>query len=575
MTRKTLLIRDVTLRDGQQSLFATRMTGEQVNRVLPFYKDAHFYAMEVWGGAVPDSMMRYLGENPWERLDDIREAVGGVSRLTALSRGRNLFGYNPYPEEVIRGFCSQAVGAGIGIMRVFDALNDMENVRSTIRFVREAGGVADGAISYTVDPRFSARQKLSSLVHFKSLPRHLFTADYFAGKALEMKAMGADIITIKDMAGLITPSVAAMLVTRIKQETGLPVDFHTHCTPGFGLASTLMAIIHGTDIVDTALLPFSGGPAAPSFEIIQVFCDRLGIGTGVDLKAASAISRELRNIRAELADYDSCKCLPIEFDISGYKLPREVNRLFTKAIVMARKNRENELIGTCHEIEAYFGLPEPDHLVREAEIPGGMYTNMLAQLKQLGLDQHLPRVLELVPMVRLRSGCPPLVTPTSQIIGVQAVNCVIDESREEPWFTTRSSQYVNLVKGVYGKTPFPVDPAFRRELTGSPDEIPYDTSQYAPQDNPELEEFGGVKLAGNERDLLLLELFPNVAREFLQRQTEEAYQARIFQIEEENRRKQREAREAYERLSPEEKKERLLGGLYSWQGLSYPEEESA
>jgi oxaloacetate decarboxylase alpha subunit/pyruvate carboxylase subunit B len=573
MTRKKLLIRDVTLRDGQQSLFATRMTQQQVERVLPFYKDAHFYAMEVWGGAVPDSIMRYLGENPWKRLESIRDAVGGTSLLTALSRGRNLFGYNPYPEEVIEGFNRNAVRSGIGIMRIFDALNDTENVRSTIRYVKQNGGIADCALSYTVDPKFSARQKLSSWIHFKALPHDIFTVGYFVGKAKEFEGMGADMISVKDMAGLITPSLSGELVRRLKEEVSLPIDFHTHCTPGYGLASTLMAIIHGADIVDTAIMNFAGGPAAPAFEIIQIFCDRMGIDTGVDRKAVARINRELKAIREDLSEFDSYRLFPIDFDISDYTLPREVNRLFTKAILMARRDREEELLEACHEIEKYFNFPEPDEVVKKAEIPGGMYTNMLAQLKQLKLDHLLPRVLELVPFVRIKSGCPPLVTPTSQIVGVQAVNCVIDENKQQPFFTTKSIQYVNLVKGIYGRTPIPIDPDFREMLTGVREETSYDTKNYRKQENTLFEDYGDMRLASGEKDELLLELFPTVARDFLTRQVEEAYLQNIYMIEEEKRRKQQEAREAYERLSPEEKRRRLLEGLYNWQGLSFPEED--
>jgi len=177
MSGKKILIRDVTLRDGQQSLFATRMTMEQIERTLPYFREAGFYAMEVWGGAVPDSVMRYLNENPWDRLAKIKEGIGSSSKLTALSRGRNLFGYNPYPEEVIEGFNRNAIKSGIDIMRVFDALNDMNNVRSTIKYVKENGGIADAAISFTVDPRFTTRQKFQSWIHFKSLPHKIFTID--------------------------------------------------------------------------------------------------------------------------------------------------------------------------------------------------------------------------------------------------------------------------------------------------------------------------------------------------------------------------------------------------------------
>ncbi len=573
MRRKKLLIRDLTLRDGQQSLFATRMNQSQVDRVLPLYKEAHFYAMEVWGGAVPDSIMRYLGENPWTRLEKIKAEVGDASLLTALSRGRNLFGYNPYPEDVIKGFNCLAVQSGIGIMRIFDALNDVENMKSTISYVKENGGIADCAISYTVDPKFSTRQKFKSLVHFKSLPHNIFTIEYFVDKAKQMEALGADMISIKDMAGLIPPLRTGKLIQRLKEEVNLPIDFHTHCTPGFGLASLLSAIIHGADIVDTSIMNFAGGPAAPAFELVQIFCDKLGIDTGVNLEAVVKINKELRTIREELAEFDSYKQFPIDFDITDYDLPKEINKQFIKAIYMAKHDKESELLAACHEIENYFNFPKPDEMVKKAEIPGGMYTNMLAQLKQLKLDHLLPRVLELVPLVRVKSGCPPLVTPTSQIVGVQAVNCVIDENKGQPFFTTKSIQFVNLVKGIYGTTPIPVDPDFREQLTGVREETPYDTKNYKKQENTVFEEYGDMKLAENEKDELLLELFPTVARDFLQKEVEQKYLTNIYAIEDEKRKKAQEAREAYERLSPEEKREKLIDGLYNFQWLSNPDED--
>ncbi|MEI8049675.1 MAG: carboxylase [Bacteroidota bacterium] len=572
MPRRKLLIRDLTLRDGQQSLFATRMTQEQVDRVLPFYKDAGFYAMEVWGGAVPDSIMRYLHENPWTRLEKIKEAVGEVSKLTALSRGRNLFGYNPYPDEVIEGFNRNAVKSGIGIMRIFDALNDVENMKSTIRYVKESGGMADCAISFTVDPKFSTKQKVRSWIHLKALPHDIFTTDYFMEKARQLEALGADMISIKDMAGLIPPVQSGEMIRRMKSELKVPIDFHTHCTPGYGLASVLMAIMNGVDIVDTSIWHFAGGPAAPAFELIQIFCDKLGIDTGVNLEAVKKIDNELKDIRSELKEFDTT-AFPKEFDITNYKLPKEVNKLFVKAIYSAKHDKELELLETCQEIEKYFGFPEPDEEVKRAEIPGGMYTNMLAQLKQLKLDHLLPRVLELVPLVRIKSGCPPLVTPTSQIVGVQAVNCVIDENKGQAFFTTKSIQFVNLVKGLYGRTPIPVDPDFRELLTGVREETPYDTRNYKKQENTVFEEYGGLRLAGNEKDELLLELFPTVARDFLQNCVEENYTTNIWEIEEEKRRKAREAREAYERLSPDEKQKRLMEGLYHWYDVAADKEE--
>ncbi|MGA3014491.1 MAG: carboxylase [Bacteroidales bacterium] len=573
MSGRKLLIRDLTLRDGQQSLFATRMTQEQVDRVLPYYKDAKFYAMEVWGGAVPDSVMRYLSENPWERLEKIKAAVGETSLLTALSRGRNLFGYNPYPNEVIEGFNRNAVQSGIGIMRIFDALNDLDNMKSTIKYVKENGGLADCALSFTVDPKFSAKQKFRSWIKLKSLPHNIFTLDYFVDKAKELEKMGADMISIKDMAGLITPAISGQLVRKLKEEVRVPIDFHTHCTPGFGLASVLMAIVNGVDIVDTSIWNFAGGPAAPAYELIQIFADKMGIDTGVDRDAVVKINRELKVIREELADFDTSKEIPIEFDITKDKLSREINRQFTKAIYMAKHEKDTELLEACREIEDYFHFPKPDETVRKAEIPGGMYTNMLAQLKQLKLDNLFPRVLELVPLVRIKSGCPPLVTPTSQIVGVQAVNCVIDENKGQPFFTTKSIQYVNLVKGLYGKTPIPIDPDFREQLTGVREEVSYEPKNYKRQENTVFEDYGDMKLAQNEKEELLLELFPTVARDFLTRCVEERYTENIYMIEEEKRRKQQEAHDAYAKLTPEEKFKRLETGLYNFPWLSYPEED--
>jgi oxaloacetate decarboxylase alpha subunit/pyruvate carboxylase subunit B len=561
--KRKLLIRDVTLRDGHQSLFATRMSQSQVDRVLPFYKEANFYALEVWGGAVPDSIMRFLNENPWTRLEKIKNAIGGVSKLTALSRGRNLFGYNPYPESVIEGFNRNAVQSGIDIMRIFDALNDVSNMKSSIKYVKENGGIADCTVCYTVDPKFSTKERMKALFQGKLLPHKVFTKDYFLNLAKELEKMGADMISIKDMAGLIPPGKTGRLVKLLKQEVNIPIDFHTHCTPGFGLASTLTAILSGVDIVDTSIGAFAGGPAAPAFEIIQIFCDKLKIDTGVNKAAVAKINKELRLIREELAEADSYKMFPIDFDISNYKLPEDIDRLFDLAIHEARENKEDDLLETTLEIEKYFNYPEPDIKVKKAEIPGGMYTNMLSQLKQLKLEDLLPRTLELVPVVRVAAGCPPLVTPTSQIVGVQAVNCVIDENKGVPFYTNKSIQFVNLVKGSYGKTPIPIDPEFRKKIAGVKKEVPYDTSKYKKQPNPKLDEFGGVKLAQNEKEELLLELFPSVANTFLRKKAEEKFWAEIFRKDEEKKQKIQKDKDKYESLTPEEKRKLLEEGLYN------------
>lgn len=566
---KTLKIRDLTLRDGQQSLFATRMNQEQVDRVLPFFRDANFYAMEVWGGAVPDSVMRFLNEDPWERLEKIKAVIGDRSKLTALSRGRNLFGYNPYPDSVIEGFNRNAVKSGIDIMRIFDALNDVDNIRSTIKFVKENGGIADCTVCYTVDPKFTKKERILGVLKGKPLPQKIFTIEYFVKKAKELEAMGADMITIKDMAGLIPPTKSGIIIKLIKQEVSIPVDFHTHSTPGYGLASVLTAILNGVDIVDTCILNFAGGPAAPAFEIIQLFCNKLGIDTGVNLEAVVKINRELAEIRKDLAAFDSYKIFPIEFDITKDNLPAEIDELFDKAIELARANKERELLKTTQAIEKYFNFPEPDNHVRDAEIPGGMYTNMLAQLKQLKLEHLLPKVLTIIPSVRLASGCPPLVTPTSQIVGQQAVNCIIDENAGNPHYTNKSNQFVNLVKGLYGKTPIAIDPEFRKKITGSKKETPYDPSNYKKQENSVLAEYGETPLASNEKEELLLELFPAVAGTFLKNRIENRYVESILQIEEQKRKAHAAEKAKYDNLTEEEKQKRLLEGLYNYKWRSF------
>ncbi|WP_059025674.1 biotin/lipoyl-containing protein [Gabonibacter massiliensis] len=519
-----LLIRDLTLRDGQQSAFATRMKQEQVDRVLPYYKDANFYAMEVWGGAVPDSVMRYLNENPWDRLEKIKAGIGGVSKLTALSRGRNLFGYAPYTDEIIEGFCKNAIESGLGIMRIFDALNDVNNVKSTIKYVKKYGGIADCAVCYTIDPKYPKLSLMDKLKGKKN-PEPVFTNAYFLNKAKEMEALGADMITIKDMSGLINPARIAELIPLFKQNLKIPVDFHTHCTPGYGLGAVLMAIVKGTDIVDTNIWNFAGGPAAPAIELIYIFCQKLGIEMDVNMEAVAKINKELYTIRKELEAFDAVKQFPKPFNPLTDKLPAEVDKEFDKAIEAAKQNNEEALLNACHAIEAYFNFPKPNELVKKAEVPGGMYTNMVAQLKQLNAMDILEDAMKLIPTVRLAAGLPPLVTPTSQIVGAQAVNCALDIKNGKPMYSNVSNQFVALVKGEYGKTPVPVDPAFRLKIAGTREETPYDTSKYQMQENPVLTAFGGVKLAENEKEVLLLELFPAVAKTFLTKQKEARYMA--------------------------------------------------
>lgn len=525
---KELKIRDLTLRDGQQSSFATRMTQAQIERCLPFYKDAHFYAMEVWGGAVPDSVMRYLNENPWYRLESIKKEIGDVSKLTALSRGRNLFGYAPYTDEIIEGFCRNSIESGLGIMRIFDCLNDVDNVKSTIKYVKKYGGIADCAVCYTVDPKYP-KLSLFDRLKGKKNPAPVFTDEYFVDKAKQVAALGADMITIKDMSGLIPPQRVSGLVKKLKKAVSIPIDFHTHCTPGYGLASVYAAIVAGADIVDTNCWWFGGGTGAPALELVYLFCKKLGIDLGVNMEAVAKINEQLKEIRSELniSVFGADKPAPKAFNPLTDAVPAEVEAQLDRAVKAAQAEDFVALLDAAQRIEAYFGFPAPNKLVQEAEIPGGMYSNMVAQLKQLKAEDILPRAMELIPTVRLSAGLPPLVTPTSQIVGAQAVNCALDEKAGRPMYTTKNNQFVNLVKGEYGKTPVKVDPEFRFKICGVREETNYDISKYQKQPNPVLPEAGGVHLAENEKEVLLLELFPLVAKPYLTAVKKAAYEAKM------------------------------------------------
>jgi pyruvate carboxylase len=506
------------------------MRQEQIDRVLPYYKDANFYAMEVWGGAVPDSVMRYLNENPWTRLQTIKKAVGDVSKLTALSRGRNLFGYTPYTNEIIDGFCKNAIDSGLGIMRIFDALNDINNVKSTIKYVKEHGGIADCAVCYTIDPVYPEGPKkkgLAGLFGKKEKGQEpVFTDEYFINKGKALEELGADMITIKDMSGLIPPTRVSKLVKDFKKNVKIPIDFHTHCTPGYGLAAVLSAIIAGVDVVDTNIWNFAGGPAAPAIELIFLFTKKLGIELDVNMKAVAKINAELLNIRKELADVDGVKQFPNPFNPDTDELPANIDAEFDKAIAAAKSGNEDALLDACHAIEDYFNFPKPNILVKDAEIPGGMYTNMVAQLKALKSEDILEDAMKLIPTVRMDAGLPPLVTPTSQIVGAQAVNCAMDLKKGHAMYTNVSNQFISLVKGEYGDTPIPVKPEFREKICGHRDERPFDTSTYKMQPNPILEEFGGVKLAENEEEVLLIELFPLVAKGYLTGVKKAAWEAK-------------------------------------------------
>lgn len=520
------------MRDGQQSLFATRMSQATIDRLLPLYENAGFYIMEVWGGAVPDSVMRYLDESPWDRLRKASEAMKGKSLLSALSRGRNLFGYVPYPDSVLEGFYKEAIKNGLNVMRIFDALNDIDNVKESIRLINQLGGIADGAVCYTVDPKEDTTKasgfgaKIKSLFGKSDKPEKIFTDEYFVGKAKEMEALGAKIITLKDMAGLVNPLRAASIISRLKAEIKVDIDFHTHCTPGYGLASSVMAMLHGVDILDTNIWWFGGGSAAPALELIYVFADRMGIEVDVNMESVGKIRNELLNARKDLAEFDLVKKMPIEFNPLTDELPAHISAQFDKAIECAKANDEDGLLAACHAIEEYFGFPKPNELVKNAEVPGGMYSNMVAQLKALQASDLLDDAMRLIPKVRRDAGLVPLVTPTSQIVGSQAVSLAMDRKKGNPDYSNASNQFISLIKGEYGHTPVAIDPSFREKITGDSTEHPYDVTKYNKPENPLLADLDNVPLASNDEEYLLLELLPSVANGFLRRRRTEEYNAK-------------------------------------------------
>jgi pyruvate carboxylase subunit B len=488
------------------------MTTEQIKTVLPLLSQTGYYGLEVWGGATLDSCIRYLNENPWERLDTIASITEGKTHLTALARGINLFGYNPYPDEVVEQFNKMAVKSGITIMRVFDALNDVNNLKSTIKAVKEAGGMIDCGICYTTDPQLTFGEKIKHFIQKGHFPNKVFDVNYFVNKALDMQELGADIITIKDMAGLLHPEMAYNLVKAMKDRLNVPVNLHSHTTPGYAVTSMVAGMIAGVDIIDVASYPFSGGPSHPAVEIINQFARKLDIDLGLNEELLGEIRKKLIKVRRELSPYD-------KYQDYNYFYPgafTEYHHIqMNKTIQNIKSGNFKGALKAVHKLEASLGLPEPNEAVRHAQIPGGMYSNLLSQLEQLNISDMLDDVLKEVPKVRWDAGTPPLVTPTSQIVGVQAIANVKSMNQGQERYVSVTSQYKNLVKGEYGQTPTNISPDFREKITGSKEESRFDTSNWKHTEDNE-------NLVRGVRDQMLLDLFPTTALMYLrQREIDE------------------------------------------------------
>lgn len=517
---KPLKIRDLTLRDGQQTLFSSRMSNEELSRLLPDYRNAAFSIVEMWGGDVPRSEMVYLHENPWERVHLCEEALRGVSMLSAVSRGRNLFGHDPVPEFVQENLYSRLIHSGVNLIRMFDSLNDIDNIREAIKIIHDNHGIADTAICYAIDPKIEQQEvKKGFLARIfgskEPIPEELiFTDSYYVAKAREMEKSGAGILTLKDVGGLMTPSRMFSLMPKLKQAVSIPVDFHTHCTPGYGLASSLTAIIKGVDIIDTNIWWFAGGQSAPPIELIHLFCERLDIPVDVDMEAVRELRLKLKETRESLSEFDRCRDRrPVDFDEAYKNMPEEISRSFDEALNAATTNNESSLLAACHRIENYFHFPKPNMLVKDRELPCGMVQIIRNSLQGDSNEDLIDESVALVSKVRKDAGSVPLVAPTTSIIADQAVALALDRKKGNPDYTTVTPRYLRLVKGEYGKTPGKIMPEFRRSITGSEIEMPYDVSTFRQPANPLLED--GRPLAENEEDYILLQIFDETASNFL------------------------------------------------------------
>lgn len=437
-----VMITDTILRDAHQSLAATRMRTEEMLPAAALLDKIGYYSLEMWGGATFDSCLRFLKEDPWERLRTLRKAMPNT-KLQMLLRAQNILGYRHYSDDVVDLFVKKAIDNGIDILRIFDALNDTRNMRTAIESTKKYGGHVEAALSYTTSP-----------VH---------TIEYFVELAKELEGMGADTICIKDMANLLLPYTAYDLVTQLKNAVKVPIHLHTHNTCGTGQMIYLKAIEAGVDIVDTALSPLGNGTSQPATEPLVASLQDTEYDTGLDL-----------NKLIEAADY------------------------FQK--VADRLEESGDLHLKARRINMRILL---------AQVPGGMLSNLLSQLKKQGAEDRFEETLEEVPRVREDFGFPPLVTPTSQIVGTQAVLNVLSGERYK--MITKESKA--LVRGEYGRLPKPISDEVKKIIIGDEPTI-----DYRPADDlkPELDKFREEikEYIEQEEDVLSYALFPQVAMDF-------------------------------------------------------------
>ena len=444
MAQKVQFVETV-LRDANQSLIATRLPFDKFEPMLSTIDKAGYYAAEVWGGATFDVCLRYLHEDPWERLRKIRAAMPNT-KLQMLLRGQNVLGYSHYPDDFVKLFVQKAVENGIDIIRIFDALNDVNNLKVAMEATIKAGAIASGTISYTTSP-----------VH---------THAKYVQTVKELKEMGASTICIKDMAGIMGPQEAYDLVSAIKDAVpGMPIDLHTHSTTGLAFMTYLKAVEAGCDIIDTAISPMSGGTSQPATETLAYALRQLGYEVSLDDAALTTMADYFKGVRDD-------------FVKDGTLMPKAM--------------------ATDTQCLTY-------------QVPGGMLSNLLSQLKQMNALDKFEEALAETPKVRADMGYPPLVTPTSQMVGVQAVRNVIDGQR----YKTVSKEIKAYCRGEYGHTPAPINADIQKMILG--DEQPL-TTRYADGLEPIVdktrEQLKGI--AKCDEDVLSYIAFPNLAEKFFE-----------------------------------------------------------
>ncbi|MGH7871474.1 MAG: pyruvate carboxylase subunit B [Candidatus Binatia bacterium] len=435
-------IMETVLRDAHQCLIATRMRTEDMLPMAAQLDEVGYWSLETWGGATFDATLRFLKEDPWERLRKLRRAMP-KTRFQMLLRGQNVVGYHNYPDDIVQAFVERAAANGIDVFRIFDAMNDLRNMRTAIESALKTGKLVEGTVCYTISP-----------VH---------STDYFVRVAENLAETGVQIICLKDMAGMLTPHAAYEIIKQIKSRLGLPIHLHSHCTTGLSPMNYIMAVEAGVDILDTALAPFSQGSSQPATEQMVAALMDTPRDTGLELSKLWKISDYFYGVRRKYAEFESAVN----------------NQIKTDALI--------------------------------SQIPGGMLSNLVAQLRQQKAEDKLDAVLAEMPHVRKDLGYPPLVTPTSQIVGSQAALNVMTGKR----YSVVATETRNYVMGLYGAPPGPIDEAIKQKVLGKKQPI---TVRPADLLSPGLEQArkDSEGLARSDEDVLTYALFPEIAKDFFQ-----------------------------------------------------------